>query len=56
MSSTGSLNELVNSNDNHVIHTIIVEFCEPLGLSYRGQFYYMYIRAHQSHFSKTTLV
>ena len=26
-SSTGSLNELVNSNDIHV-HTIIVELCE----------------------------
>ena len=31
ISSTDSLNELVNSNDNHV-HTIIVELCEPLGL------------------------
>ena len=32
ISSTDSLNEFVNSNDNHV-HTIIVELCEPLGLS-----------------------
>ena len=32
ISSTDSLNELVNSNDNHV-HAIIVAFCEPLGLS-----------------------
>ena len=32
ISSTDSLNELVNSNDNHV-HTIIVELREPLGLS-----------------------
>ena len=32
ISITDSLNELVNSNDNHV-HTIIVELCEPLGLS-----------------------
>ena len=33
ISSTDNLNELVNSNDNHV-HTIIVYLCEPLGLSY----------------------
>ena len=33
ISSTDSLNELVNSNDNHV-HTIIVDLCEPIGLSY----------------------
>ena len=32
ISSTDSLNELVNSNDNHV-HAIIVELCEPPGLS-----------------------
>ena len=36
ISSTDSLNELVNSNDNHV-HTIIV-LCEPLGLSYLEYF------------------
>ena len=29
---TDRLNELVNSNDNHV-HTILVAFWEPLGLS-----------------------
>ena len=29
--NTGRLNELVNSNDNHV-HTIIGAFCEALGL------------------------
>ena len=32
ISSTNSLYELVNLNDNHV-HTIIGELCEPLGLS-----------------------
>ena len=37
ISSTDSLNQLVNSNDNHV-HTIIVDLCEPLGLSYLEYF------------------